>query len=279
MKRIFFILLVAGCLAVAGALSGCSKPKIIPNERLARIFHDIYLVDAYAGRSSASLAALDSLNIYEPVLAEYGYTSEDLRYTLGSFSKRKSARLSEDVVQRAVEMLRAESGAYDHRLAVVDTLSRRAGQRFKREVLFTRSIRVRSVGDTSRLRLVLPTVPGRYEVSFRYMIDSIEANDNLRTNIHLEDGRGRSLGSNSRRLIRNERSSEVIVLEADTTARRLVLDLNPYPRRDLLTPLSLRIDSLRVVYFLPDRVALDSLFRLTIYETPLFTPSADSLGS
>ena len=89
MKRIFRISLCA-FLLLAGA--ACTRHKIIPDEKLAQIFHDAFLTNAYIGDVRVNI---DSLNIYEPIFARYGYTTRDVYYTIGNFSKRKSARLGD----------------------------------------------------------------------------------------------------------------------------------------------------------------------------------------
>lgn len=101
MKRIFRISLCA-FLLLAGA--ACTRHKIIPDEKLAQIFHDAFLTNAYIGDVRVNI---DSLNIYEPIFARYGYTTRDVYYTIGNFSKRKSARLG-DVVEMAIDKLEAE---------------------------------------------------------------------------------------------------------------------------------------------------------------------------
>ena len=115
MKRIFRISLCA-FLLLAGA--ACTRHKIIPDEKLAQIFHDAFLTNAYIGDVRVNI---DSLNIYEPIFARYGYTTRDVYYTIGNFSKRKSARLG-DVVEIAVDV---QPGEYELRLKyLVDSLDR-----------------------------------------------------------------------------------------------------------------------------------------------------------
>lgn len=278
------IIICVMVLCVSLLITFCAKPKIIPNERLAQIFHDIYLVNAYndtekivrlTGTGTGNW--LDSLNIYEPIFAKYGYTSEDIQFTIGSFSKRKSARLAEDIVARAEEMLRAESDVYNHRLAIIDTLGRRARELFRREVYYNPRIEVRRIADTGRLQIALPVEAGSYRVSFSYLVDTTDANGNLRTNIYLEDADGRVWNNNSRRLTIGERQRMVVDIDADTTRKRLVLDLNPYSARDIQTPMALTLDSIEVIHYLPEELARDSMARQTLYEKPLFEPHIDTL--
>ena len=83
MKRLIYIL-------VSGLLLACSGYKIIPDEQLALIFHDAFLSNAYMQHRGMRP---DSLNLYEPIFAKYGYTTADVQYTIGNFSKRKSLSL------------------------------------------------------------------------------------------------------------------------------------------------------------------------------------------
>ncbi len=140
------------------ALAACAKPRIIPDDELAQIFHDAYLTNAYI---DARGVGVDSLNIYEPLFARYGYTSEDVQFTIGNFAKRKSARLS-DVVEEAIEMIRSESAFYSGRIAMLDTVRRIAAEKYVDTAYVSERIRVRRIADTARLRITLPAREGTY---------------------------------------------------------------------------------------------------------------------
>lgn len=242
-------------IALLLLLGGCRGPKIIPDRELAHIFHDIYLVNGYVRQNGINI---DSLNIYEPVFASYGYASEDIQYTIGNFAKRKSARLSEDVVEVAVEMLRSESRHYHRRIEIRDTIALIAKKRFAETVYSDSLIRVRRIADTGRLRIVIPDIlPGSYEVSYNYFLDSLDRNAELRANVWIVDSAGRRYGSNASRLVPAKRSNVTNSLTAGDNHRSLVLALNGYPK-DLTTP-NLTIDSLRVTYYLPNEVAVARL--------------------
>lgn len=276
------LLLLAVLLSLLLATS-CDRPKIIPDDTLAQIFHDVYLTNAYI--DSRHLRNIDSLNIYEPVFARYGYTSEDIQYTIGNFAKRKSSRLS-DVVDRAISLIETQSRFYAHRIAMADTISRIARDRFAVEIYHDSLIRVSRIRDTARIRIVVPVSgEGTYEVSYSYLVDSVDRNENLRTDIWLVDEEGRRSGDVSRRLRRLERERVMLSLTAGTDHRSLVIDLGGYPGKDIKTP-SLRVDSLVVRRYLPDAVALDSMARgwfdyrhLDTLSNPLRgVPPVDSLG-
>ena len=109
---------------VSGLLLACSGYKIIPDEQLALIFHDAFLSNAYMQHRGMRP---DSLNLYEPIFAKYGYTTADVQYTIGNFSKRKSARLS-DVVEQAIKLLETEAEHLDREVSILirSTTSRAA---------------------------------------------------------------------------------------------------------------------------------------------------------
>lgn len=170
MKRIVRISLCMFLLVLAGA---CARHKIIPDRKLAQIFHDAFLANAYIGSEQVDI---DSLNIYEPIFAGYGYTTEDVYYTIGNFSKRKSARLG-DVVELAIEMLEAEGKYYNREVAVLDTIDNVARRSFTRTVYADSLIRVGSLRDTARLRFSVDVRPGEYNLSLKYLVDSLDRNE------------------------------------------------------------------------------------------------------
>jgi hypothetical protein len=128
---------------------------VIPDDKLAQIFHDIYLVNGYVSQSGLKV---DSLNIYEPILEAHGYTSEDVQYTIGNFAKRKSARLSDDVVGVASEMLRRESNFYRGRLAIRDTIAAIARRKYADTVWYANKKSLDSALKRHTGRLPRPVV-------------------------------------------------------------------------------------------------------------------------
>ena len=238
-------------------LAGCGGPKIIPDRELAQIFHDIYLVNGYANQSGLNV---DSLNIYEPVLAEYGYTSEDVQYTIGNFSKRKSARLSADVLEVAIEMLRSEARSYRRRIELRDTIALIARLRYADTVYFNPRIAVRRTADTSRLRVMIDSVrPGSYRVSWSYTVDSLDQNLFLRNDLWLVDTTGRRSGILGQRLERERRATGEANFTTTGAHRTLAISLGSYPK-DMTTP-RMTIDSLTVIHYLPDDEAMRLLSR------------------
>ena len=237
MKR---FLRMAASAAFVLLLSACARHKIIPDDTLAQIFHDAFLTNAYIGSEGVKT---DSLRIYEPIFARYGYTTDDVHYTIGNFSKRKSARLG-DVVERAIEMLEREGKIYNQEVAVLDTIDNVARRTFTRTVLADSLIRVGSLRDTARLSFTLDVEPGEYSLSLKYVW--LERRDSSRTNVYTATLRRNREESFSRRFT------------TDTTHRRLRIDFltfNARPERPSVT-----VTDLKVEYIPPTRTAVEKLY-------------------
>ncbi len=166
--RLFLrVCIVAALLAAVG----CSRKTQLSDEELAQVFHDAFLSNAYTSQKGI---ALDSLRLYEPIFQRYGYTTADVQYTIGSFSTRKSARLS-DVVERAIEMLEQRGLELDKHIEVLNSLDEMATQRSTKVIYQDSLIEYRSLRDTSSVRIVVDGVrKGSYRVSFDYLVDSLD---------------------------------------------------------------------------------------------------------
>ena len=243
-------------LALLGLLAAaCARHTIIPDETLAMIFRDAFLSNAYI---SEERIPTDSLRIYEPIFARYGYTTDDVHYTIGNFSKRKSARLS-DVVERAIDLLEAEGKVYNRRVAILDTIDNVARRRFTRTVYSDSLIRVTRIKDTARLRVRIPdTRPGEYRVSFDYLIDSLDENLAPRMRVWLVEADSSRKGESSSILRKSSRERVSRILQADSSARSLVLSL--YGTREKFRRPDVTIYDLKVSYTPETAEAVDSLY-------------------
>ena len=242
-------------LAAAVAAAACARHRIIPDEKLAMIFRDAFLVSAYL--STESLSG-DSLNVYEPIFDRYGYTVEDVQYTVASFSRRKSARLG-DVVNRAADLLEQEGLIYDREVAVLDTVNNIARRRFTRTLRSDSLLRVERLRDTGLQRIRIPEVrPGDYAVSYRYRIDSADRNRNVRTGVWFERADSSRTANYTMLMRRGSDETFSRTLTADSSARTLVLDIFIF--RD--KPLTPRIDvrDLRITFTPDTALAVDSLY-------------------
>lgn len=243
-------------LLLLGLMAGaCVRHKIISDEELAHIFHDAFLTNAYV---STERLSLDSLNIYEPIFARYGYTTEDVQYTIGNFSKRKSARLG-DVVEEAIRMLEEEGLRYEHEVAVLDTIDNVARRTFTRTVLADSLVRVRSLRDTARLHIRLDSLlPGEYNLTVNYLVDSLDRNPGLRGSAWLIRTDGSRTSSYTFTMRRNKEERFTRRYTADSTTRELHLNLF-LPRKGAKRP-SVTLRDLEIRYTPPTRQAVESLY-------------------
>ncbi len=235
------------------AAAGCKRHTIIPDDELARIFHDAFLVNAYVDHE----AKRDSLNVYEPIFERYGYTTADVQYTIGNFSKRKSARLG-DVVEQAIVLLEAEGKYYDREVAILDTIDRVAERTQTRRVYSDSLIRVRSLRDTARLRIAVDVRPGSYVVEMNYRVDSLDRNSRLQNKLWLEKRDSSRSSVVSATMWRNSDEHFKRSFKADSTHRRLHVDLGCFdgtPRQPSITITDLRID-----YTPETSAAVDALY-------------------
>lgn len=281
MKRLLYILVLA-------ALAACSGYKIIPDDKLALIFHDAFLSNAYMQQQGLRL---DSVNLYEPIFAKYGYTTADVQYTIGNFSKRKSARLS-DVVERAIKLLEAEAGRLDREVAILDTIDNVARRTFRRTVLSDSLIRVTRLRDTTRLHFEIDGIrPGDYLITFDYLVDSLDENTQLRSSVWFERSDGHRTNVAPAYLTRRRIAEYRRELKADTSSRRLRLNL--YEVRDSKRKRPhITVRNLKVLFTPFAAEAVDSLFlhqlNLKIFADDFCNPVpaahriallADSLGT
>ncbi len=217
------------CVSFALCSFACSHHTIIPDDELALIFHDAFLANAYLGGRNPTA---DSLNVYEPIFARYGYTTQDVQYTIGNFSKRKSARLG-IVVERAITMLDAEGKDYSREVAILDTIDNVALRTARRTVRADSLIRVRSLADTSQLRFAFDVVPGAYDVQLTYLVDSLDRNtaDAPRSRMWLESADGTQ--SQNYNIILRRRSEGYIShrFKADSGHRRLRIEFYSFTGR------------------------------------------------
>ncbi len=257
------VLLYALLLAVG---VGCSGPREIPRDDLSKVFKDAFLVNAYYQSNPQTMYAMqmDSIDIYRPILERYGYTLHDLEYTVQQISKQKSRNLS-DIVEMSIEQLKRESGLLDERVAALDTVNARAGRMFMQRILFEQQITADEVADTSRLRITVPLREGNYEVSYKYLLDSLEENSAVRIVGTIIDTTGRRRQAFSQSLAKLKRQSpEPQKFETTAADSALILLLGNYPVKEMKRP-GLTVDSLEVTYFLPQQMALDSLMKTFIH--------------
>jgi hypothetical protein len=250
---------------------------VIPDEKLGAIFREMYLTNAYF--NTVNRTPTDSMELYKTLLDKYGYTLEDLQYTVNNFSRRKSAKLA-DVIELAIDSLTTESRALEHRVAALDSIDAR-GSRLLKATLFQDSmIRVKRVRDTAKLRLSMPVREGEYLISYSYKIDSADKNAPLSTSINIIDKRGRNSTSSGARMSGHEWSRTKSRLKAGKNDSVLQILFAGYDKKKvkLSTP-NLTIDSFRIDYFMPREQMLDSLAKLLLAKFQMDIPTQTKLDT
>lgn len=267
-KRVLSILIMAVMLGTVG----CSKKNIIPDDILAEIFHDAFVVNAYIGEESIDL---DSLQVYEPIFNSYGYTANDVVYTVGNFSRRKSARLG-SVVEQAISRLEEESKVYAKKVVILDTIRNVAVRTFTRTVYSDTLIKAKKRADSTALYIeISPVQRGEYTISYSYSSEDDMEKYPRKAEFYFSDEYGHHNGFTSVSLRNKGVLNRSLISKTDN--RKLVLNLGKYTNLDNYKTSStkrgrkkkknlppkkqdLEIRNLKVVYKPNEDSAIDSLF-------------------
>ena len=268
MKRALSILFV---VVMLGAM-GCSKKNIIPDDTLAKIFHDAFVVNAYIGEEHIDL---DSLQVYEPIFNRYGYTAKDVVYTVGNFSRRKSARLG-TVVEQAISRLEKESKIYAKKVVILDTIRNVAVRTLTRTVYSDTLIKAKKRADSTALYIeISPVQRGNYQISYGYKSEDDMKEYPRSAEFYFCNEYGHRSGYASVSLRDKGLVNRSLVLNSDS--HKLVLNLGKYTNLDNHKTTSkkrgkkgkknlppkrqdLEIRNLKVVYKPNEDSAIDSLF-------------------
>ena len=259
---------------VLSLLAGCGHAKTIPDDKLERIFEDIFLANSYCNSSDRKVG-MDSLDIYRPILEKHGYEVVDLTYTIENYSKRKSAKIS-DVVEASIRRLESRERYYSRLVADRDSLQARAVRQFADTVYFDSLIQVFSLNDTAKLWIEIPVTEGDYRIMYNYLIDSLDQNGRPASTYEMADANGRPTNTVTRGLSTRRRSDVSFPMTAkpgDRTLRLKLAGYGPNIRKPHVT-----IEMMRIIYNLPVQAALDSLFafqRDQIYTFPSYVDQLD----
>lgn len=221
MKRFFSLSLLLAVIASVG----CNKPRVIPDEVLSDIFRDAMLINAYYNVKSDQ--SPDSLNIYEPVFARYGYTAEDVQYTVDNISRRKNARLG-DVAERMISSLDERMQYLNRESAKLDTIENVAFRRYTRALLGDTTIVAKTAADSTKLRLYLYNIhPGYYRFTSLYSLDSLDKSAGRRYRIYFEreDSTRREFSEGSlMRRAETQINQNHLLIDSEDDIVRLVID-------------------------------------------------------
>ena len=202
----------------------------------------------------------DSVDIYTPIFEKYGYEPEDFNYTVRNLSKRKSVRFT-DIIDEVTASLAREDSLLQKRVALLDTIDRRIDERYRQTVYEDSSRRVVRTGDLEHPDIALPVRPGRYRVEFSALLDSSDRNGSVQYAQHTVDSAGRRSNFHYRRYPKGTRKRETVEISLDDpkiTELHIILAKLSGKDKERKT-VSLRIDSLQVVYYPPRKESYDSV--------------------
>lgn len=277
MKRVLIITLTLLCIV------SCARKKEIDDQTLAKIFSEAYISNAYLGINYFNI---DSVQIYEPILERYGYTPEDLRYTIGNFSRRKSAQLGR-VLKDAEEQIKVFADIYEKEVIILDTIKNVAVRSMQRVVCKDSLISVKKLADTSKLKLVVePLQPGMYSIRYRYTCEREKFKEkgkskdlSLRGAINIETNNGIHKNNYSYNLRDEENIRRTIT--TDTASKRLVITFaKTADQSKKMKKPNVTVTDLVIEYTPEENLAIDSLFKryidIKIFDD-VFFPAKDSL--
>lgn len=255
MKRIIAYLSAAVLLLTS---VGCQHNREIPDEDLIKIFHDAYLANAYIGEKGIHE---DSLFLYEPIFERYGYTVKDMQHTLKTFSKRKSALLS-DLMVEVSKQLEQEARIEGRKIVVLDTIDNVAKRRYTRTVYEDSLIRVKRLRDTNKLRITINDLAtGDYTITFDYLIDTLDENRNSRVEVYALAGDTLETLRHTMMLSRYRQSSYTRRLSIDSTHTEIHIDMYYHPQNEESKLPDITIRNFKVIRVLPTSVSVDSLYQ------------------
>ena len=279
MKRVII------CILIVLSVAGCARKKEIDDHTLAKIFSEAYITNAYMGIKYFNI---DSVQIYEPILEHYGFTPEDFRYTIGNFSRRKSAQLGR-VLKEAEEQIKQYADIYDREVVILDTIQNVAVRTMQRVVHKDTLISIKKLADSSKLKMVIdPLQPGMYSVRYKYNCTKEQVKDKkgkkkdlaLRGVINIET----STGTHANNYAYNLREEENIrrTISTDTAAKRLVITFaKPADPTHKMRKPNITISDFIIEYTPEENLAIDSLFKryidIKIFDDVFFS-AKDSLA-
>lgn len=289
-KKILFIWLIVSVVLVS-----CVRARTIPDDTLSDIFRDMYIVNAYVdenpsmfggrqssvssyGRTNVAVNmnnAMDSINIYEPILRRYGYRTRDFVNTLAGFSKRKSSKVS-DVVEVAIEKLNTELAKYTAKIKLIESLDS-AAYAFSADTIASGiNLFAHSIKDTASMTLKYPAAEGHYRIEYSYLLDTLDKNYGVRATHYLRDSVGMVVEQETYTLFRGARTRRALELTSSEQATELELKFNNYTSDKINRPY-LDVDSISVVHYPSKNVARDKyLKKLINYNASDFIFEAES---
>ncbi len=163
-------------LLCAVLLAACSEVKTIPDDKLKEVLTATILRQALIDSQNVGYKSIqtgiDSIDYHSDVLAEFGYTLEDLTYTFTQLSQRKSNPL-DDILQEVVTEIDALAKLAEkkyHAFKRFDTLA----LEYAKDTLFVYdSLHYADEFDTLKIALVKPLKNGVYTINITHKVSTL----------------------------------------------------------------------------------------------------------
>lgn len=104
MRRVAHIVVLAVLLA---AICACGRRgRVIPEDKMIRIYHDMFLADQWVRDNSGDRAAVDTCLLFDPIFRRYGYSFEDYDRTVHYYLEHDEKYIK--LLKRVEDRLRKE---------------------------------------------------------------------------------------------------------------------------------------------------------------------------
>lgn len=258
MKTMVYMLLIF-------LVAGCSqKPKMIPEKEMKKIMKESILADAYLSiKDGRDIAGNEELSFFQPILEKFGYTVEDMKYSLGRYSQRKTDVLSM-INQQLIDEFKDRKMAMDRIIEINKAWDELALKHSADTVFFNASaVSIHAIRDTSNMKFDIPFKgPGTYRISFNYTIDSLDQNRRYQLVSLLTDSEGEEKISQRWNNITTIGEPAQFTASQEVSAETYVgmrMIIRPYLARDQrMKEPRFRIDSLMAVHYPPIEKARDN---------------------
>lgn len=254
--------------------SSCGKrPKTIPVQEFKEIFIKASIADSYLNLNTG-IYKRDTLRFFEPILNSYGYTIEDLEYTIQKHALRKSDVISV-IMDMASQDISAMMDKYNEAAESNLNWMKLAKSSLRDTILIVDSVRIKTFKDIdSAVYSLKNLVDGEYVIKYKYYIDSLDKNISHNMIITMLDtATNASMGTMKNSLWLNKYGDINKKREAKVTR---IIKNNNYNRMDIKlinigsdkskfkTP-HVYIDSVLVIYEPPADYAKRKLLRNKLY--------------
>ena len=69
----------------AALLTGCGRPKVIPEDELVSLYVDMFIADQWINQNFKASKTADTTMVYEAIFRSYGYGEEDYRRSVDHY--------------------------------------------------------------------------------------------------------------------------------------------------------------------------------------------------